>query len=671
MKQTKRFRTHRNHMRKIFALAMAFCMTLALLPSAGEAAYALESTQVANACEPASTPEYNCGYEPANITEDPDIEVRASDGETSYGGKLRFNAANTTTITEIDKTEIRYCRSKLDEDSHLISIYNAIRDGLNAYESSIQIEDVPSEGSEYTKAEVELAYYLVREDYPELFWMDGYKSTCYTYKADTSKTEYVSAITPNYTFGSLKATKSAKSQMNSVINSAFSDLYACNGYETYSKYDKELWIHDYIAKTTEYEDEASNKYTAYGALVEHEAVCEGYTRAFQLLMHKLGIECTNIIGSSDGENVDHIWSAVKLDDGNWYQVDLTWDDHGTDDMEISYRYFNIMTTTMEIDHYIMDDANFVDIPECTEVEWWYFNVNSYDIVSKIPETDEEIDELGMKIAGEINDNGYARLFVPTDQSNFATLYMFEANLDYYLGELGEAVLKHMYIEGDYWYGEITYGPEDSEIILYMYPDSDSGEVYAADVWDKIWQDNNLEDTVIRAYPYNTTKAEIASLIKKDVGNKATQDYKCQAEASVSQIGILDGLDVELYQGMFLFEGISLGTYTVAIYKPGTPIIVYTLTVAEGGISWIRAVQDNAWWLNRFGVVDDDWEVSAIDALVLRRNIAEWGGAYDSIDTLTADINGDGEVNMEDLLILEKHIAGWEEYKDLSLYYKVS
>jgi hypothetical protein len=46
----------------------------------------------------------------------------------------------------------------------------------------------------------------------------------------------------------------------------------------------------------------------------------------------MGIENVYIIGEASG---NHAWNLVKLDDGNWYWIDLTWDDSAT----LKYNYF--------------------------------------------------------------------------------------------------------------------------------------------------------------------------------------------------------------------------------------------------------------------------------------------------------------------------------------------
>lgn len=92
-----------------------------------------------------------------------------------------------------------------------------------------------------------------------------------------------------------------------------------------------LALHDYLAVNCVYnwnvatgKDESTypqNIYTAYGVLVEGDAVCQGYALAYKYLLNLLGISSV-VTGSSD---MNHAWNLVYLD-GHWYHVDVTWDD---------------------------------------------------------------------------------------------------------------------------------------------------------------------------------------------------------------------------------------------------------------------------------------------------------------------------------------------------------
>ena len=82
-------------------------------------------------------------------------------------------------------------------------------------------------------------------------------------------------------------------------------------------YDKVLAAHEYLRNHTDYSDSGTYLvHAAYGALVNKESVCEGYAKAYKLLLNAMGIECDVVI------NAGHAWNTVCLD-GQWYLVDVT------------------------------------------------------------------------------------------------------------------------------------------------------------------------------------------------------------------------------------------------------------------------------------------------------------------------------------------------------------
>lgn len=118
-------------------------------------------------------------------------------------------------------------------------------------------------------------------------------------------------------------------------------------------------IHDYLINTIEYDSTLSkdNIYNIYGALVNHECVCEGYARSMKYLLDNLGIPCVLVIGTgtnSNGETENHAWDYVELNN-NWYAIDATWDDPivvggGQASNSDKYRYFLKGSTDMNKNH---------------------------------------------------------------------------------------------------------------------------------------------------------------------------------------------------------------------------------------------------------------------------------------------------------------------------------
>ena len=107
-------------------------------------------------------------------------------------------------------------------------------------------------------------------------------------------------------------------------------------------------IHDYLVDNINYDSTVSmpNIYNIYGALINKEAVCEGYARAFKYLLNEINIPCIMVIGTgtnSQGQTESHAWNYVQINQ-TWYAVDVTWDDPvviggGTVSEESRYRYF--------------------------------------------------------------------------------------------------------------------------------------------------------------------------------------------------------------------------------------------------------------------------------------------------------------------------------------------
>jgi transglutaminase-like putative cysteine protease len=102
-------------------------------------------------------------------------------------------------------------------------------------------------------------------------------------------------------------------------------------------YKKVKAIHDYIINRVNY-DTTYQRYSAYHALINKSAVCEGYTMAAYRMFTEAGIENRIITGTADG--VGHAWNIIKVD-GKWYNIDLTWDDPvtSTGKQILQYDYF--------------------------------------------------------------------------------------------------------------------------------------------------------------------------------------------------------------------------------------------------------------------------------------------------------------------------------------------
>ncbi len=68
--------------------------------------------------------------------------------------------------------------------------------------------------------------------------------------------------------------------------------------------------------------------TAYGALVNEKAVCEGYSRLYKAVLNELGVKCELVSGYFlDGKRFEpHMWNYVQDEEDHWYAVDVTMND---------------------------------------------------------------------------------------------------------------------------------------------------------------------------------------------------------------------------------------------------------------------------------------------------------------------------------------------------------
>ena len=100
-----------------------------------------------------------------------------------------------------------------------------------------------------------------------------------------------------------------------------------------SDYQKFFAIYEYITHNIEYDfdSEGMLKHTAYAALINKKAVCQGYASLLYRMLLTVGIDCRVVAGdgSSRSVEVNHGWNIVRL--GNYYyNTDSTWDAAGVD-----------------------------------------------------------------------------------------------------------------------------------------------------------------------------------------------------------------------------------------------------------------------------------------------------------------------------------------------------
>lgn len=215
-----------------------------------------------------------------------------------------------------DPTDIYDYHTSIDE------VVKEVRRKMEARETVITVSYTTTQ---YSEQLMETVYYSTfahtgvptQGDY--LRWQIG-KCEMST-RGYTSGSEYYLQLsfTPEY-----YSTAQQEAQMDLAVAALLDqlDVYHATDYE------KICAIYDYICNHVTYDTQGlaagQSKliYTAYAALINGKAVCQGYANLFYRLALELGVDTRLVAGYGNGEA--HGWNIVKLY-GAYYNLDATWD----------------------------------------------------------------------------------------------------------------------------------------------------------------------------------------------------------------------------------------------------------------------------------------------------------------------------------------------------------
>lgn len=179
-------------------------------------------------------------------------------------------------------------------------------------------------------------------------------------------------------------------------------------------FERELALHDRLLTRCAYADETSAvACTAYGALVNGQAVCEGYARGLQYLLRRAGMEATVVVGTNAAGEA-HMWNAVALD-GEWYHVDPT----ANDSTPLPrHTYFNVSDQRLSLTHTVQAG------PACAGEEQDYFRRRGLTVSSL------RTDTLVQLLAAQLKTGDTAQVRFETAES-FQNGLFFAKNADWF------------------------------------------------------------------------------------------------------------------------------------------------------------------------------------------------------------------------------------------------
>ena len=156
-------------------------------------------------------------------------------------------------------------------------------------------------------------YYAVLADHPELFWIGTNIQISESGLSGDVLSYQVSTVVPK------EERPAVQARIEEAADACISLIP-----EGASEYDRIRMVYEYLIDTTEYDINSPDNQNIQSVLLNRRSVCAGYSRAFQYILHRMGMFCTYITGTTD-DGGEHAWNVVRIG-GEYYNVDVTWGD---------------------------------------------------------------------------------------------------------------------------------------------------------------------------------------------------------------------------------------------------------------------------------------------------------------------------------------------------------
>lgn len=264
---------------------------------------------------------------------------------------------------------------------------------INAGELNV-LEGIQYSDLGLSREEALLVWKLFKYDHPIYYWI--------SMSARSSNSSIYLVANENYANGETRIAYNEK--VYSKINEFVSGLDSSNAYDT------AIFFHDLIISKIDYSYGTDGKpetaewaHSIEGVIEGKGGVCEAYSKTFNILLNLQDIE--NIVVTGTGNTEAHMWNLAKMDDGNWYWFDLTWDDSNS---EMIYSWF-CKNDTSDIDSKNAKGKNFLNYHTLDSVG--FSNTNMYSVPSRAVTSSYDI-EYNVKVNS--NDEAYITYYSGTD-----------------------------------------------------------------------------------------------------------------------------------------------------------------------------------------------------------------------------------------------------------------
>lgn len=209
---------------------------------------------------------------------------------------------------------------RLRNDRKASDAVEAIRAHLLKRHRNFDISLTTSEARSYTQTNNELPFYLVNRacSFKKPFINNDFDYLNRSVRRKTCTMMFTaSQVKISYDIDYLTSTLQ-EDEIDRVLQAIFkkNDLYNIREALPRIKY-----AYDYIIANVKYDNKFVG-HSAYSALIEKTAVCEGCASLLYRMLSMFGVPCRIVTGRGLSEN--HAWNLIKLNE-KWYNVDVTWD----------------------------------------------------------------------------------------------------------------------------------------------------------------------------------------------------------------------------------------------------------------------------------------------------------------------------------------------------------
>lgn len=244
----------------------------------------------------------------------------------------------------------KYYYTQLDNTEK--NAYNAILEQIEMFPERIEVPVL-------TKEQLDEVYTALIYDDPQMFFLG---SDC-TIRQSKKRAYFY----PNYTMNA--EDYSAMLRKCTVVAADILEEAATEK----TNFARERLVHDRLIANCKYNDSKTNSYrgTIYGVLCGGSATCEGYAKTAKYILDMLNIPCYVVSGTSTPpgtQSAAHMWNIVQID-GDFYHLDLTWDDPVMENGSnmIRYFYFNVTDSQIGKTH-----SDFETVNACTATKCSYY-----------------------------------------------------------------------------------------------------------------------------------------------------------------------------------------------------------------------------------------------------------------------------------------------------------